>query len=67
MTAYLRVQVLAVLAGQAVAEVRLGHLHHPQSVHVPERPVQARHRDLELLESQDEPRPHVLLAPVAGI
>ena len=63
----LSVQVLAVLARQTVTEVRLRHLHHPGPVHVPERPVQARHRDLKLLETEHEPRSDVLLAPVPGI
>ena len=63
----LRVQVLAVLARQTVTKVRLRHLHHPGPIHVPESPVQARHRDLKLLETEYEPRSDVLLTPVPGI
>ena len=63
----LSVQVLAVLARQTVTEVRLRHLDHPGPIHVPESPVQARHRDVKLLEAEHEPRSYVLLAPVTRI
>ena len=63
----LGIEVLAMLAWKTVTEVRLGHLDHPGPVHVPEGPVQLRHWDLKLLETQHEPGSYVLFAPIPGI
>ena len=60
-------QRLSVPVRQPLLEVILGEVDRGLAVHVPQVKVEQRHRDVELLDRQEQPRSQVVAAPLRRI